>query len=124
MALLRLCYAADLPSPSDALKALQNGQRNVSGSGAAPAGAPASTAAPRGSGATALAAQPVSAAAAQPAAATPSPKGFTDVVALFETRREARLVHHPLRIDGLQVLDARRVLDSDRRNYRERVTTH
>ena len=25
MALIRLCYAADLPSPSDALKALQNG---------------------------------------------------------------------------------------------------
>ena len=25
MALIRLCYAADLPSPSDAIKALQNG---------------------------------------------------------------------------------------------------
>ncbi|MGH8432705.1 MAG: DNA polymerase III subunit gamma/tau, partial [Solimonas sp.] len=34
-------------------------------------------------------------AAAQPAAvALPNPRGFTEVVALFEARREARLVHH------------------------------
>ena len=29
MALIRLCYAADLPSPSDALKALQNGMVHI-----------------------------------------------------------------------------------------------
>jgi len=89
MALIRLCYAADLPSPSDALKALQNG------SGAVAVGSAPAPAAPRGGGggATALATQPVTAIAAQPAA-LPNPRSFTDVVALFETRREARLVHH------------------------------
>src|SRR5262249_22281509 len=45
MALIRLCYAADLPSPSDALKALQNGSGSV-----AAGGAPAPAAAPRGGG--------------------------------------------------------------------------
>jgi DNA polymerase-3 subunit gamma/tau len=90
MALIRLCYAADLPSPSDAIKALQNG-----------AAVPASVApaAPRGGGGARLAAQPAAVAAAataaQPAAAAPpNPRSFTEVVALFETRREARLVHH------------------------------
>ena len=91
MALIRLCYAADLPSPSDAIKALQNG--------AAPApAAGVSAPAPRGGGgggaAARLATQPVVATASQPAAATPSPKSFTEIVALFEARREARLVHH------------------------------
>jgi DNA polymerase-3 subunit gamma/tau len=82
MALIRLCYAADLPSPADALKALQNG------------GAPASTPSappPRGGGgggaAVARAPQPV---AAEP---LPNPKSFTEIVALFESKREARLVN-------------------------------
>src|SRR4029077_16679562 len=43
--------------------------------------------------ATALATQPVNPVAAQPAP-LPTPRSFTDVVALLETRREARLVHH------------------------------
>src|SRR5437763_3283519 len=73
MALIRLCYAADLPSPSDALKALRNGSGTVA-VGSAPAPAPAS---PRGGGAAALAAQPVTAIAAQPAA-LPNPRSFTD----------------------------------------------
>jgi DNA polymerase-3 subunit gamma/tau len=92
MALIRLCYAAELPSPSDALKALQNGSGAVAVGSAPAAPAPA---APRGGGgsATALATQPITAVAAQPAA-MPNPRSFTDVVALFETRREARLVHH------------------------------
>jgi len=92
MALIRLCYAADLPSPSDALKALQNG---------AAAGPAAAVAAPmpRGGGggggaAARLAAQPITAAASQPAAVQPNPRSFTEIVALFEARREARLVHH------------------------------
>ncbi len=96
MALIRLCYAADLPSPSDAIKALQNG------AGAA-AGASAASAAPNprgGGGAARAATQPMTAAAAQPAEAQPAPlpnpKSFTEIVALFETRREARLVHHLL----------------------------
>ncbi|MFI5000051.1 MAG: DNA polymerase III subunit gamma/tau [Reyranellales bacterium] len=92
MALIRLCYTADLPSPSDAIKALQ--------AGATPAVAAtngASAPPPRGNGggggAARLASQPV-AAVGQPAEALPAPKTFTEVVALFETRREARLVHH------------------------------
>jgi DNA polymerase-3 subunit gamma/tau len=88
MALIRLCYAADLPSPSDAIKALQNGAAPAPVAGVA---APA----PRGGGAAArLATQPVVVTASQPAAATPNPKSFTEIVALFEARREARLVHH------------------------------
>ncbi len=90
MALIRLCYAADLPSPSDALKALQNSAGPAAGAVTAAAPSP-----PRGGGAAArLVAQPVAAAVAQPAAAPPNPRSFTDIVALFEARREARLVHH------------------------------
>jgi DNA polymerase III subunit gamma/tau len=90
MALIRLCYAADLPSPADAIKALQNGAGLV----APTAGAPA----PRGGGGAAarLATQPVATTAAQPAEALPNPRSFTEIVALFEARREARLVHHLL----------------------------
>ncbi len=88
MALIRLCYVADLPSPADAIKALQNG-------GGIAARAPAPVA-PRGNGggggaAARLATQPVTAVAAQPA--MPAPRNFTEVVALFEARREPRLVH-------------------------------
>jgi len=89
MALIRLCYAADLPSPSDAIKALQNGAASAA------AGVPGT--APRGGGggaAARLAAQPAAVAAPQPTTAPPNPRTFTEIVALFETRREARLVHH------------------------------
>src|SRR5205814_8432053 len=76
--------------PSDALKALQNG-----GAPAATAGASASVLVPRGGGSAARAvAQPVPVPATQPVANLPNPRSFTDVVALFESRREARLVHH------------------------------
>jgi len=92
MALIRLCYAADLPSPSDALKALQNG--------GTPAAAPSAASAPRGGGGSGgvvarLAPQPASAIAAQPAQAEPlpNPRSFTEVVALFEARREPRMVN-------------------------------
>jgi len=117
MALIRLCYAADLPSPSDAIKALQNGASPGPSAGVA---APAPRGGGGGGGAAAarlatqpivavatqpvvamatqpvvaVATQPVVAVASQPAAATPNPKNFTEVVALFEARREARLVHH------------------------------
>ena len=90
MTLIRLCYVADLPSPADAIKVLQTG-------GGAPAGT-AAPAMPRGNGgsggaAARLASQPAPAAAAQPMQAMPAPRNFTEVVALFETRREPRLVH-------------------------------
>jgi DNA polymerase-3 subunit gamma/tau len=91
MALIRLCYAADLPSPSDALKMLQNGVGVAAASG---------TPAPRGGGggggpaARLATSQPASAVAPQPVAADlPDPRNFTEVVALFESRREARLVN-------------------------------
>jgi DNA polymerase-3 subunit gamma/tau len=87
MALIRLCYVADLPSPADAIKTLQS---------SAPANG-AAVPAPRGGGgggaAARLATQPVTA-VGQPAEALPAPKNFTEVVALFETRREARLVNY------------------------------
>jgi DNA polymerase-3 subunit gamma/tau len=91
MALIRLCYASDLPSPADALKSFQ-GSAAPAGNGGAPAPAPRGG----GGGATAArtAAQPAAAVAAQPAPAAPAPRSFTEVVALFEARREARLVHH------------------------------
>ena len=88
MALIRLCYAAELPSPADAIKALQNGDTPGAGSGA-----PAPRGGGNGGAAARLATQPAAAVAAQPAQAMPSPRNFTEVVALFETRREARLVH-------------------------------
>ena len=91
MALIRLCYAADLPSPSDALKALQNAAGVITTSTVAAATVP------RGGGggaAARLATQPEAAASPQPAPGPPNPKSFTEIVALFEARREARLVHH------------------------------
>jgi len=92
MALIRLCYAADLPSPSDALKALQGG--------GTPAATPSASPAPRGGGggggaSARLAPQPAPAVALQPASAEPlpNPRSFTEVVALFESRREPRIVN-------------------------------
>jgi len=92
MALIRLCYVADLPSPADAIKLLQMG-------GGASAGT-TTPAMPRGNGgsggggaAARLATQPATAVAVQPVQAMPAPRNFTEVVALFETRREPRLVH-------------------------------
>jgi len=88
MALIRLCYVADLPSPADAIKSLQTGAPTNG------AGAPAPRGGGGGGGAAArLATQPVSA-MGQPAEALPAPKSFTEVVALFETKREARLVNY------------------------------
>src|SRR4051812_49336856 len=85
MALIRLCYAADLPLPSDALKALQTG-----GAPAASPAAPSPRGGAGGGGGAAVARAP------QPATAEalPSPKSFTEVVALFETKREPRLVNN------------------------------
>lgn len=88
MALIRICYAADLPSPSDALKALQNGEMAPVTTTISPSPVP------RGGGSAArLATQPAMAATQPAVAAPPAPKNFTEVVALFETKREARLVN-------------------------------
>ena len=73
MALIRLCYAAELPSPADAIKALQNG----AGAAANASAASAAPAAPRGGGgggaAARTATQPMASAMAQPAEAAPAP---------------------------------------------------
>ena len=94
MALIRLCFVADLPSPADAVKALQNGAGSTA---SAPPAAPPRGGNGGGGAAARLASQPVSAAlvvGGQPVEALPAPKSFTEVVALFETKREARLVNY------------------------------
>ena len=86
MALIRLCYAADLPGPEEALKALRDGAPN-------PGGQPEPSRGPSGSGggghggaAHAFAAQ------AMPAAQAPAqPQSFEDVVALIELKRDIGL---------------------------------
>jgi DNA polymerase-3 subunit gamma/tau len=86
MALIRLAYAADLPGPEEALKALREG----GAASAAPAGpAPAGASGRGGGGASSaarVAAQPVLAEATQPA-----PRSFDDVVALIDQRRDIAL---------------------------------
>ena len=91
MALIRLCYVADLPSPSDAIKTLQAGAVPTTGA-AAPA--PRGGGGGGGGGASARLATQPTAMVGQPAEALPAPRNFTEVVALFETRREARLVNY------------------------------
>ncbi|MBV9833241.1 MAG: DNA polymerase III subunit gamma/tau [Alphaproteobacteria bacterium] len=124
MALIRLCYAADLPTPADAIKALQDG-------GGAPPPRPSAPPPTNGGGISASAAQPrgvpsgapsggpvarlavtnaaVARVAVEPDAVSvapkPQPKDFAEVVALFETKREARLALalstdvHPVRCE-------------------------
>jgi len=81
MAIVRLAYAADLPGPEEALKALRDGEP-VSGGGSAPRGPSGGG----GGGASAqLAARPVA------APATPDPQTFEQVVALIGEKREVGL---------------------------------
>ncbi len=80
MAIVRLAYAADLPGPEEALKALQSGQPLGGGSGG--------HSAPRGGGGGAsaqLAPRPV----ASPS--LPDPQSFEQVVALIGEKREIGL---------------------------------
>jgi DNA polymerase-3 subunit gamma/tau len=84
MALIRLCYAADLPGPEEALKALRDGAP-IGGEGRpSPGGGSVG-----GGGMTAAARQiaPQIAPSAQPA----SPQSFEDVVALIEAKRDISL---------------------------------
>ncbi|MGE3647629.1 MAG: DNA polymerase III subunit gamma/tau, partial [Reyranellaceae bacterium] len=125
MALIRLCYAADLPTPADAIKALQDGggaappprpsgpaPSNGGGMGTSttpPRGAPSG--APLGGPVARLAVANAAVARAEPeldavaAAPKPQPRDFAEVVALFEDRREARLALalstdvHPVRCE-------------------------
>lgn len=81
MAIVRLAYAADLPGPEEALKALRDGE--PMGGGAAPRGPSGGGG---GGGASAqLAARPVQ------APALPDPQSFEAVVALIGDKREVGL---------------------------------
>jgi len=83
MALIRLCYAADLPGPEAALKAMRSGEPIPGGSGGgAPTGGGTA-------GATALASQP--APRAQAAAPQPTLKTFDDVLTMIASKRDIML---------------------------------
>ena len=90
MAIIRLAYAADLPSPEDALRKLAESQAS------APRALPPTPGAPRGpsgGGASALRATPAAAPAPQPAAPSNAPRlaKFEDVVALARAKRDIQL---------------------------------
>ena len=94
MVLVRLAYAADLPTPADALKTLESGAavavRAPAAAPVRPTGRPSMTA-------TAVATDhmPQAAVAAQPVAeAAPQPQSFAEVVKLFVAKREAVLSTH------------------------------
>lgn len=114
MLMVRLAFAADLPSPADLVRRLQSSGSDAPGSGASAALAAAPAAAPvgrmmraeaasevgaptmhAGGGSTALArvAQPTSEPARAPTAPSdrPDPQSFEAVVALFGARREMLL---------------------------------
>jgi len=94
MVLVRLAYAADLPTPADALKTLENGAAVAS---RAPAAAPVRPAPRPSMTATAIATDhmPQPAVAAQPTAElAPQPQSFAEVVKLFVAKREAVLSTH------------------------------
>jgi DNA polymerase-3 subunit gamma/tau len=95
MALIRLCYAADLPGPEEALKRLQSGE-----SLGPPADGPSAPSPPGGGGARAASGGGASSYAPQPNL-RPAPQtdaqavlqSFTDVVKLIETKRDVVLKH-------------------------------
>jgi DNA polymerase-3 subunit gamma/tau len=94
MALIRLCYAADLPGPEEALKRLQSGE----GRGAPVGGTPAPTS-PNGGGARAASGAGASSYAAPQPNLRPAPQieaqtvlqSFEDVVKLIDAKRDVVL---------------------------------
>jgi DNA polymerase-3 subunit gamma/tau len=85
MALIRVCYAADLPSPEAALKAIRSGEDLPGGAGGG--GSPASGGGGSGA-ATARALQPQAAPQSRPQAQL---KTFDDVVAMIAGKRDIML---------------------------------
>jgi DNA polymerase-3 subunit gamma/tau len=83
MAIVRLAYAADLPGPEEALKALRDGEP-MPGGGPAPRG-PSGGGGGGGGASAQLAARPVQ------APALPDPQSFEQVVALIGEKREVGL---------------------------------
>jgi DNA polymerase-3 subunit gamma/tau len=97
MALIRLCYAADLPGPEEALKALRDGTPLAGGAGGeAPRGGggpQAGGTAFGGAGSGGAMARPTADPRAQPMAthALAAPQSFDDVLALIAERRDISL---------------------------------
>ncbi len=95
MALIRLCYAADLPGPEEALKALRDGEPIPGGTGGGSSGSGPSGGggAQASGGGGVFAAQPLMAAAPQPAPqATTALATFDDVLKLIQTKRDIGLL--------------------------------
>jgi len=95
MALIRICYAADLPGPEEALKALRDGDPipGAPGGGSVPSGGGGGGASAGGSGGAFAAAQPRMASAPQAAPqATTALASFDDVLRLIQTKREIALL--------------------------------
>jgi DNA polymerase-3 subunit gamma/tau len=100
MALIRLCYAADLPGPEEALKALREGAPvgagspagssggGSSGGGSSGGGSPGGSSS--GSGAAAMARLPAAQAGVAPQALA-QPQSFDDVLALIDAKRDVGL---------------------------------
>jgi DNA polymerase-3 subunit gamma/tau len=92
MALIRLCYAADLPGPEEALKALRDGDTAAlagqpsGGRSSAPSGRPSGS-----GGASAATARMVAASPQTAPKALATPQSFEDVVGLIEARRDVSL---------------------------------
>ncbi len=94
MALIRLCYAADLPGPEEALKRLQSGESLSASTGGSPAPAPSNgggaRAASAGGGSSYAAPQPNLRPAPQTEAQTVL-QSFEDVVKLIDAKRDVVL---------------------------------
>ena len=89
MALIRLCYAADLPGPEEALKSLRDGTPAVGGGAA-----PVSSGGGSGGGIGRIGgdgADDRAAIDARRPAPEPNPQSFDDVVALIDARRDISL---------------------------------
>ncbi|HEX4198630.1 MAG TPA: DNA polymerase III subunit gamma/tau [Caulobacteraceae bacterium] len=94
MALLRLCYAADLPGPEEALKALRDGDTAALAGQPSGGGQPASgrpTSGSGGSGGGAATARMVAPAPHNAPTALAAPQSFEDVLGLIEARRDISL---------------------------------
>jgi DNA polymerase III subunit gamma/tau len=109
MVLVRLAYAADLPTPDEALRALREGEGD--GGGAPSAGAKPSDGGPRlslaadGGGATARAIRQPAREPEVSAKALPVLARLEDIAALAATKRDLKLKHaveHYLRLVGME----------------------
>ena len=88
MALIRLCYAADLPGPEEALKALRDGDP-VGGS--APGGGSPVPSGSSGGGGAVAAARMIAPERRNAPSALAAPQSFEDVLGLIEARRDVSL---------------------------------